>query len=67
MKERLIEGESQINRFRKASRELETDDNEVRLNERLGKLVNEPLCVSIYFGVTKTPIRKTDSFFLANQ
>lgn len=30
---------SQLDRFKEAARELETDDDEVKFNEKLGKLV----------------------------
>lgn len=33
--------ESQADRFREAARELETDDDEERFNEKLRKLVKE--------------------------
>lgn len=32
---------SQIDRFKEAARELETDDDEGRFNEKLGKLVKQ--------------------------
>ncbi|MFZ2155240.1 MAG: hypothetical protein WAV72_03835 [Bradyrhizobium sp.] len=31
----------QVNKFKKAARELETDDNENRFNERLGKIAKQ--------------------------
>jgi hypothetical protein len=34
-------GTSQVARFRAAARELETDDNEKRFNERLGKIAKQ--------------------------
>jgi hypothetical protein len=33
--------QSQIEKFRKADREFETDDNEKRFNERLGKIARQ--------------------------
>lgn len=33
----------QIDRFKEAARELETDDDEARFNEKLGKLVKRKL------------------------
>lgn len=32
---------SQLERFKEAARELETDNDEARFNERLGKLVKQ--------------------------
>ena len=32
---------SQLDRFKEAARQLETDDDEVRFNEKLGKLVKQ--------------------------
>jgi hypothetical protein len=32
---------SQLSKFRKAARELETDDSEKRFNERLGKIAKQ--------------------------
>jgi len=32
---------SQITKFKQAARELETDDNEKRFNERLGKIAKQ--------------------------
>lgn len=32
---------SQLDRFKEAARELETDDDEVKFNEKLGKLVKQ--------------------------
>jgi len=34
--------ESQIDKFREAARELETDDDEKRFDERLGKVAKAP-------------------------
>jgi hypothetical protein len=34
----MAKAKSQIDKFRQAARELETDDNEKRFNERLGKI-----------------------------
>ena len=33
---------SQLDRFKEAARQLETDDDEERFNEKLGKLVKKP-------------------------
>lgn len=33
--------QTQINKFKQAARELETDDNEKRFNERLGKIAKQ--------------------------
>ncbi|EEX16559.1 hypothetical protein CSE45_3931 [Citreicella sp. SE45] len=32
---------SQLDRFKEAARQLETDDDEARFNEKLGKLVKQ--------------------------
>ncbi|MBB4142731.1 hypothetical protein [Rhizobium rhizoryzae] len=42
MAEKPAKVESQIDKFREAARQLETDDNEARFNERLGKLAKAP-------------------------
>ena len=33
---------SQLDRFKEAARQLETDDDEERFNEKLGKLLKKP-------------------------
>lgn len=35
------EDQSQLNRFKEAARELETDDDESKFNKKLGKLVKQ--------------------------
>lgn len=37
----MAKAENQISKFRKAARELETDDNEKRFNEKLGKIAKQ--------------------------
>lgn len=39
MKKRAEKGKSQLERFKEAARQLETDDDETRFNEKLRKLV----------------------------
>lgn len=34
-----MQDKSQLDRFKEAARELETDDDEAKFNEKLGKLV----------------------------
>ena len=38
---RMETDKSQLERFKEAARELETDDDEARFNEKLGKLINQ--------------------------
>lgn len=38
----LSEKKSQIDKFREAARQLETDDDEKRFDERLGKIAKAP-------------------------
>ena len=35
----MQQGKTQLDRFKEAARELETDDDEAKFNENLGKLV----------------------------
>jgi hypothetical protein len=37
----MAKATKQIEKFRKAARELETDDNEKRFNEKLGKIARQ--------------------------
>jgi hypothetical protein len=37
----MAKAKSQIDKFRQAARELETDDNEKRFNEKLGKIAKQ--------------------------
>ena len=37
----MMSKKSQLDRFKEAARELGTDDDEARFNERLGKLVKQ--------------------------
>jgi hypothetical protein len=37
----MPKSKSQVQKFREAARELETDDNEKRFNERLGKIAKQ--------------------------
>jgi len=37
----MAKAKSQIQKFRKAARELETDDSEKRFNEKLGKIARQ--------------------------
>jgi len=39
----MAEKKSQLERFKEAARELGTDDDEARFNEKLGKIVKQPL------------------------
>jgi hypothetical protein len=39
----MSEKKSQIDRFKEAARELDTDDDEAKFNEKLGKLVKRKL------------------------
>lgn len=37
----MSNNKSQLHRFKEAARELETDDDEAKFNEKLGKLVKQ--------------------------
>jgi hypothetical protein len=37
----MVKAKTQIEKFKQAARELETDDNEKRFNEKLGKIAKQ--------------------------